>query len=136
MVRRRGRLDQRFGAEVDAGQVSVSEFAPEFKAELWEPAKWAEIFERAGARYVVSPVLDEAVMDEHGIEPIDLLVVNLYPFEATIARDDATIDDAIENIDIGGPAMIRAAAKNHGRVGARRRRPRGRGPRRRPGRWG
>ena len=56
---------------------------------------------------------DEAVMDEHGIEPIDLLVVNLYPFEATIARADATIDDAIENIDIGGPAMIRAASKNH-----------------------
>jgi len=56
---------------------------------------------------------DEGVMDEHGIEPIDLLCVNLYPFEATIARDDATIDDAIENIDIGGPAMIRAASKNH-----------------------
>ena len=56
---------------------------------------------------------DEAVMDEHGIEPIDLLVVNLYPFEQTIARADATIDDAIENIDIGGPAMIRAASKNH-----------------------
>ncbi len=56
---------------------------------------------------------DEAVMAEHGIEPIDLLVVNLYPFEQTIARETATIDDAIENIDIGGPAMIRAAAKNH-----------------------
>ena len=56
---------------------------------------------------------DEAVMEEHGIEPVDLLVVNLYPFEATIAREDATIDDAIENIDIGGPAMIRAASKNH-----------------------
>ena len=56
---------------------------------------------------------DEAVMDEHGIEPIDLLVVNLYPFEQTIAREDATISDAIENIDIGGPAMIRAASKNH-----------------------
>jgi phosphoribosylaminoimidazolecarboxamide formyltransferase/IMP cyclohydrolase len=56
---------------------------------------------------------DEAVMDEHGIEPIDMLVVNLYPFEQTIARNDATIDDAIENIDIGGPAMIRAASKNH-----------------------
>ncbi len=56
---------------------------------------------------------DEAVMNEHNIEPIDLLVVNLYPFEATIAREDATIDDAIENIDIGGPAMIRAASKNH-----------------------
>ncbi len=56
---------------------------------------------------------DEGVMAEHGIEPIDLLAVNLYPFEQTIARDDATIDDAIENIDIGGPAMIRAASKNH-----------------------
>jgi phosphoribosylaminoimidazolecarboxamide formyltransferase/IMP cyclohydrolase len=56
---------------------------------------------------------DESVMDEHGIEPIDLLVVNLYPFEQTIARADATIDEAIENIDIGGPAMIRAASKNH-----------------------
>mgnify|MGYP001815166226 FL=1 len=52
-------------------------------------------------------------MCEHGNEPIDLLVVNLYPFEQTIAREDATIDDAIENIDIGGPAMIRAASKNH-----------------------
>jgi len=56
---------------------------------------------------------DEPVMKEHGIEPIDLLVVNLYPFEQTIAREDASLDDAIENIDIGGPAMIRAASKNH-----------------------
>ena len=56
---------------------------------------------------------DEATMETHAIEPIDLLVVNLYPFEQTIARDDATIGDAIENIDIGGPAMIRAASKNH-----------------------
>ena len=56
---------------------------------------------------------DEAVMQEHGIEPIDLLAVNLYPFEATISRPDATLDEAIENIDIGGPAMIRAASKNH-----------------------
>ncbi|MEJ2258228.1 MAG: bifunctional phosphoribosylaminoimidazolecarboxamide formyltransferase/IMP cyclohydrolase [Woeseiaceae bacterium] len=56
---------------------------------------------------------DEAVMEEHGIDPIDLLVVNLYPFEQTIARADATVADAIENIDIGGPAMIRAASKNH-----------------------
>lgn len=59
---------------------------------------------------------DEKVMEEHGIEPIDLLAVNLYPFEETIARSDTTIDDAIENIDIGGPAMIRAASKNHAGV--------------------
>lgn len=56
---------------------------------------------------------DDAVMAEHGIEAIDLLAVNLYPFEETIRRDDATLDEAIENIDIGGPAMIRAASKNH-----------------------
>ncbi len=59
---------------------------------------------------------DEAVMAEHGIEPIDLLAVNLYPFEETIRKPDSTIDDAIENIDIGGPAMIRAASKNHAGV--------------------
>jgi phosphoribosylaminoimidazolecarboxamide formyltransferase/IMP cyclohydrolase len=51
-------------------------------------------------------------MEAHGIVPIDLLVVNLYPFEATVARG-AGYDDCVENIDIGGPAMIRAAAKNH-----------------------
>ncbi len=51
---------------------------------------------------------------EHGIERIDLLVVNLYPFQQTIARPDCTLQEAIENIDIGGPAMVRAAAKNHG----------------------
>lgn len=56
---------------------------------------------------------DDGVMEEHNIEPIDLLAVNLYPFEATISRADATLDEAIENIDIGGPAMIRAASKNH-----------------------
>ena len=56
---------------------------------------------------------DDAVMAEHGIAPIDLLVVNLYPFGATIARPDCPYAEAIENIDIGGPAMLRAAAKNH-----------------------
>jgi phosphoribosylaminoimidazolecarboxamide formyltransferase/IMP cyclohydrolase len=56
---------------------------------------------------------DDAVMTEHGIEPIDLLAVNLYPFEETVSKADATLADAIENIDIGGPAMIRAASKNH-----------------------
>jgi phosphoribosylaminoimidazolecarboxamide formyltransferase/IMP cyclohydrolase len=61
--------------------------------------------------------IDEPVMAEHGIGPIDLVVVNLYPFEQTVAKPDCTLEDAIENIDIGGPAMIRAAAKNHESVG-------------------
>lgn len=57
--------------------------------------------------------VDDAVMAQHGIAPIDLLVVNLYPFAQTVARPGCTYHDAIENIDIGGPAMLRAAAKNH-----------------------
>jgi len=59
---------------------------------------------------------DEGIMAEHDIAPIDLVVVNLYPFEATIARDDCTLAMAVENIDIGGPTMLRAAAKNHASV--------------------
>jgi phosphoribosylaminoimidazolecarboxamide formyltransferase/IMP cyclohydrolase len=59
---------------------------------------------------------DEAVMRAHGIDAIDLLVVNLYPFAATIARPDCSYAEAIENIDVGGPAMLRAAAKNHADV--------------------
>lgn len=60
--------------------------------------------------------LDEAVMREHSIEPIDLLAVNLYPFAATVSRPNCTYEDAVDNIDIGGPAMVRAAAKNHDSV--------------------
>ncbi len=56
---------------------------------------------------------DDAVMAEHGIDAIDMVVVNLYPFEATVAKPDCTLEDAVENIDIGGPTMVRAAAKNH-----------------------
>ena len=56
---------------------------------------------------------DDAVMALHGIQPIDLLVVNLYPFAETVARPNCRYAEAIENIDIGGPAMLRAAAKNH-----------------------
>ena len=60
---------------------------------------------------------DQAVMAEHGIEAIDLVCVNLYPFRETIANPDKTHEDAIENIDIGGPAMVRSSAKNHQFVG-------------------
>lgn len=57
--------------------------------------------------------IDDAVMQANGIDPIDLVVVNLYPFEATIAKENCSMEDAIENIDIGGPAMVRATAKNY-----------------------
>ena len=60
--------------------------------------------------------IDDAVMREHGIRPIEVVVVNLYPFAATVARPGCSDADAIENIDVGGPAMLRAAAKNHERV--------------------
>jgi phosphoribosylaminoimidazolecarboxamide formyltransferase/IMP cyclohydrolase len=59
---------------------------------------------------------DDAVMNEHGIAPIDLVVVNLYPFRETVARPDCDLATAIENIDIGGPTLLRAAAKNHADV--------------------
>ncbi|HSU20714.1 MAG TPA: bifunctional phosphoribosylaminoimidazolecarboxamide formyltransferase/IMP cyclohydrolase, partial [Variovorax sp.] len=58
-----------------------------------------------------------AAIEAHGIDAIDLLVVNLYPFEATVAKAGCTLEDAIENIDIGGPAMVRSAAKNWKDVG-------------------
>ena len=60
--------------------------------------------------------VDDDVMARHGIGPIDLVVVNLYPFEQTVANPACTLEDAIENIDIGGPAMLRSSAKNHASV--------------------
>ncbi|AOE50851.1 bifunctional phosphoribosylaminoimidazolecarboxamide formyltransferase/IMP cyclohydrolase [Kangiella sediminilitoris] len=57
--------------------------------------------------------MDDQVMEEHDIIGIDMVVVNLYPFESTIARKDCSLEDAIENIDIGGPTMVRSSAKNH-----------------------
>ncbi|AEX23413.1 MULTISPECIES: bifunctional phosphoribosylaminoimidazolecarboxamide formyltransferase/IMP cyclohydrolase [Vibrio] len=56
---------------------------------------------------------DDEVMEKHGINPIDMVVVNLYPFAETVAKDGCTLEDAVENIDIGGPTMVRSAAKNH-----------------------
>ena len=60
--------------------------------------------------------LDEDIMQAHGIQPIDLVIINLYPFQETVAKPNCSFEDAIENIDIGGPAMVRAAAKNHSSV--------------------
>lgn len=60
--------------------------------------------------------IDDDIMKEHGIDAIDMVVVNLYPFESTVANPECDLDTAIENIDIGGPTMVRAAAKNHNSV--------------------
>lgn len=56
---------------------------------------------------------DDGIMQQHGIAPIDMVVVNLYPFAQTVAREGCSLEDAVENIDIGGPTMVRSAAKNH-----------------------
>ena len=69
-----------------------------------------------GLLYIRGNAQHEAAVREHGIAPIDLVVVNLYPFEATVAKPNVSLHDAIENIDIGGPSMLRSAAKNHDSV--------------------
>jgi phosphoribosylaminoimidazolecarboxamide formyltransferase/IMP cyclohydrolase len=69
-----------------------------------------------GLLYIRGNAKHEAAVREHDIHPIDLVVVNLYPFEQTVAKPDVSLHDAIENIDIGGPSMLRSAAKNHDSV--------------------
>lgn len=69
-----------------------------------------------GLLYIRGNGKHEAAASAHGIQPIDLVVVNLYPFEQTVARPNVTLPEAIENIDIGGPSMLRSAAKNHDSV--------------------
>src|SRR5207247_4346074 len=66
-----------------------------------------------GLLYLRGNAAHEASVRQHGIQPIDLVVVNLYPFEQTVARPDVPLHEAVENIDIGGPSMLRSAAKNH-----------------------
>jgi phosphoribosylaminoimidazolecarboxamide formyltransferase / IMP cyclohydrolase len=66
-----------------------------------------------GLLYLRGEPSHESAVRAHGIEPIDMVVVNLYPFEQTVARPDVSLAEAIENIDIGGPSMLRSAAKNH-----------------------
>ena len=69
-----------------------------------------------GLLYIRGNAAHEAAVAEHSIKPIDLVVVNLYPFEQTVAKPNVSLHDAIENIDIGGPSMLRSAAKNHDSV--------------------
>ncbi len=66
-----------------------------------------------GLLYIRGNAHHEAAVQQHGIQAIDLVVVNLYPFERTVAKPDVSLEEAIENIDIGGPSMLRSAAKNH-----------------------
>ena len=66
-----------------------------------------------GLLYIRGNPVQEAAVREHDIQPIDLVVVNLYPFEQTVARPNVSLHEALENIDIGGPSMLRSAAKNH-----------------------
>ena len=69
-----------------------------------------------GLLYIRGNAEHETAAGKHGIKPIDLVVVNLYPFEKTVAKPDVKLHEAIENIDIGGPSMLRSAAKNHASV--------------------
>ena len=94
--------------------------------EVSEVTNFPEIME--GRVKTLHPAIEAGILadknkDSHlneiknlGIEPIDMVVVNLYPFKETISREDVTLEEAIENIDIGGPTMIRAAAKNYNSV--------------------
>jgi phosphoribosylaminoimidazolecarboxamide formyltransferase/IMP cyclohydrolase len=99
------------GAGLPVAEVSSLTGFPEImdgRVKTLHPKVHGALLGRAGT--------DDAVMREHGIEPVDVLVINLYPFAETVARPDCRYEDAIENIDVGGPAMLRAAAKNHARV--------------------
>jgi len=95
-------------AGVDAIEVSTHTGFPEMmdgRVKTLHPAIHGGILARRD--------VDRAAMEQHGIAPIDLVVVNLYPFEQTAGRPDCELAEVIENIDIGGPALLRAAAKNH-----------------------
>ena len=101
-----GTASQLRGDGIDVTDVSAVTGFPEImggRVKTLHPKIHGGLLGRRGA--------DDAVMREHGIEAIDLAAVNLYPFAATIARPGCTFEDAVENIDIGGPAMVRAAAK-------------------------
>ncbi len=94
--------------DIDVTEISAYTGFPEMldgRVKTLHPKVYGGILARRGT--------DDEVMAEHGIEPIDMVVVNLYPFEQTVAKPDCSLEDAVENIDIGGPTMVRAAAKNH-----------------------
>ena len=95
-------------AGIEVTEVSAHTGAPEImngRVKTLHPKIHGGILARRG--------IDDATLNEQNIAPIDLVVVNLYPFSQTVAKPNCSLDDAIENIDIGGPTMVRAAAKNH-----------------------
>ena len=96
-------------AVTDVSEVTGFPEIMDGRVKTLHPAVHGALLGRAG--------IDDAVMAAHAIVPIDLLVLNLYPFEKVTCTPGHTLEDAIENIDIGGPAMLRAAAKNYARVG-------------------
>src|SRR5258706_3885639 len=119
---------QAFGVEIistggtartlkDAGipVVEISEFTG-FPEMLDGRVKTLHPKVHGGLLFVRGNAEHEAAAAQHGIKPIDLVVVNLYPFEKTVAKPNVSLHDAIENIDIGGPSMLRSAAKNHASV--------------------
>ncbi len=101
-----------FGAIAGAG-VPVTEVAEHTGFPEMMDGRVKTLHPRVHGGILARRGIDDGALDEHGIDPIDLVVVNLYPFAATIRRPDCTDELAIDNIDIGGPAMLRAAAKNH-----------------------
>jgi len=96
-------------AVVDLSEVTGFPEMLEGRVKTLHPRIHAGILARPTAEHL-------ATLEKHEITPVDLVVVNLYPFAATIARPGVTVEEAIEMIDIGGPTMLRAAAKNHERV--------------------
>jgi phosphoribosylaminoimidazolecarboxamide formyltransferase/IMP cyclohydrolase len=98
--------------EAGLGVIELSEFTG-FPEMLDGRVKTLHPRVHGGLLYIRGNAAHEAAVAQHGLEPIDLVVVNLYPFEQTAARPGVTATEVIENIDIGGPAMLRSAAKNH-----------------------
>ena len=103
-----GTLKVLLGAKLKATEISSYTGFPEMmdgRVKTLHPKVHGGILARRGQ--------DEKIMEENGILPIDLVVVNLYPFVEKVSKENVTLETALENIDIGGPSMVRSAAKNH-----------------------
>ena len=106
-----GTLRTLLDADVPAAEVAAETGFPEIM-----DGRVKTLHPRIHGGILGRPARDAEVMAAHGIRPIGLVAVNLYPFVAAVARPGCTLEEAVENIDIGGPALLRAAAKNHRHV--------------------